>query len=135
MVYYQKFTAYQLDNDSTLTTPNESREASNRAGKFECGYSYTAYIWDRMLAWGDYPDDSSTSELWESYGVTEDMLIEDCDADLPYVYKWVVTMLDILYFPELSNVSSVYLYEDNFGFVCTYQINTRDSDHLEFWGI
>lgn len=141
MAYYQRFQAYRLDQDDYVSAM-ESREDSSHPGKFESTPPYVSYMWDRMLAWGDLPDDDATSELWEAYGYTPptdddggfDIYGDYCD--MPEVYRYTVTMLDRLYFPELDNVSSVYLYESDQGFVEVYEIRTSDNENpLDFWGL
>lgn len=129
MSYYKKFQVYTLD-DSDLVSAVESSQAANRPGKFESNPEYTAYCWDRTM--GELPDDSATTELWESWGFDSDSVWVD---DLPEVYCFTVTMLDALRFPQLTNVSAIYLYEDDQGFVNLYDVKTSDSDKLEFWGL
>lgn len=140
MAYYQRFQAYRLDQTDYVSAM-ESREDSAQPGKFESTPPYTSYMWDRMLAWGDLPDDDATSELWESWGYTPpdddesgfDIYGDYCD--MPEVYRYDVTMLDLFYFPELEGIRAVYLYESDQGFVELYDIRQTESLQYTFYGL
>lgn len=127
-----------LDTDSGDLSVSDYQYIVSHPGKFEGESTYVPYMWDRILEWGDIPDDDATSELWESWGIELDSEDEfDSFEGLPEVYRFDVDLIEYTLFPELleQGITAVYLYETEQGFVDVFQTaymgHVRDLDPIQ----
>jgi len=117
-----------FDTDQGDQTVADYEYRVSHPGKFESNPRYVPYMWDKLLEWGDSPNDAATASFWrEAYRVDYDSeILENDDIDLPYIYRYDVDLLDYVLFPELAEerIIAVYLYEDNQGFVSVWDTDT-----------
>lgn len=126
--YSRIYHGYDLGSTST----KEYRDIADSLGKFEGEPAYVPYCWDRLMGWGEYPDQNKSEEYWKSLGYTrDDYEYYHYDMRLPEIYCYAVNPIDLLMFPELAEVDRLYLYEDNYGFVNVYETVYR-STPLDF---
>jgi hypothetical protein len=104
------------NTDSGDLSPTDYRWIVDHPGKFESEASYIPYMWDNLLNWGESPD----WDLMETMG--------DNPLD---IYRYDVDLVDYLLFPELLGtwfnpgiITTVYLYEDDQGFVNVYDLKS-----------
>ena len=91
--------------DLVLRVRRECEAAVGRPGKFESNPRYVPYLWETAVQDG-------TADL-----------VEDGDHDFPGSYRYGdvgrvhIDAQDVVIFPELEKVESVYLAQDENGFV------------------
>lgn len=97
-------------------------------GKFELGPDYAAYMWHKLLLWGEHPDydymDALEEQYLEEYREAYGKYPGDWEmeyADPVYIWSFEVTEFERKVWPELEGIDKVYLREDDYGFVYSWE--------------
>lgn len=114
-IYEPYILPYKLRKEYTYTGP----------GKYEYGPVYVQYMWEKLGEWGEYPDYDKMEELYEkdknTYLWVNPPTLEEW-LDIKYdVYTFPVSRIERRAWPELEDVTKVYMYEDSQGFVHNWE--------------
>lgn len=126
-----KFDLIPHSYDDDACSPDESRGAAGHPGKFESCPPYAAYMWDRLMLWGELPDDDLCStEFFETctkFGIDPES-DDAAELETTQYYRWDVSGWDRLLFPELETTAYVILWESDQGFVYAETVEGKFAD-------
>jgi hypothetical protein len=131
-----------LRYDPTEYTRSECEYFTRNPGHCQGEPIYIPFMWDRILAWGENPDDQLSSEEFEAYcdefEIDSESLLDSDDPQFWNMfdrYVYTVPMEDRLMFPELEHIDRVILWIDDQGFVHSESVELPFSQDTIFVGL